>query len=149
MSIIYPKDPKGPAKFRCAQGVCRECLEALMERHERLIHSVLRQQSGGELSYEELLQAGRIGLWRAVLQFDTGRGVAFSTYAWMVIKRKIWREVAQSQMPQDWLKPESPPDPIALATVLSRTQLADTRDIPAAERRLLTKHFVSTTPKPD
>jgi DNA-directed RNA polymerase sigma subunit (sigma70/sigma32) len=53
-----------PAAFECAQSGCRACLNGLMQRHERLVHTVRRRQSWGPLSYAELLQAGRIGLWR-------------------------------------------------------------------------------------
>ena len=97
-----------PAVFQCAQSGCRDCLNGLMRRHERLVHTVLRRQSSGPLSYAELLQAGRIGLWRAVLRFDPGRGVAFSTYAGVAIERRIWQAVEQAQRPQGC-------DPLALA----------------------------------
>jgi RNA polymerase sigma factor (sigma-70 family) len=53
----------------------------------------VRQQVLGELPFEEALQAGRIGLWRAILGFDPERGFAFSTYAWPSIKHRIWRAV--------------------------------------------------------
>jgi len=39
------------------------------------------------------LQAGRIGLWRAIVHFDPQRGTAFSTYAWTCIMHRVWREV--------------------------------------------------------
>jgi RNA polymerase sigma factor (sigma-70 family) len=67
------------------------------------------------LSYEELLQAGRIGLWQAVLHYDAERGVAFSTYAGVAIQRRIWQAVKQAQRPQGWLEPEEPVDPLELA----------------------------------
>ena len=60
-----------------------------MEQHERLIHAFIRRQGGGEISYEEALQAGRIGLWRAIRGYDAKRGTAFSTYAWVAICRHI------------------------------------------------------------
>jgi RNA polymerase sigma factor (sigma-70 family) len=60
-----------------------------MEQHEGLIHAFIRRQGGGEISYEEALQAGRMGLWRALLGYDPVRGTAFSTYAWVAICRQI------------------------------------------------------------
>jgi RNA polymerase sigma factor (sigma-70 family) len=60
-----------------------------MERHEGLIHAFIRRQGGGEISYEEALQAGRMGLWRALRGYDPARGAAFSTYAWVAICRQI------------------------------------------------------------
>lgn len=79
--------------FLQAQGGCRESLNRLMARHDGLVHSVVRQRVFGELSYEEALQAGRTGLWRAILGYDPHRGLAFSTYAWPCIMRQCWREV--------------------------------------------------------
>jgi RNA polymerase sigma factor (sigma-70 family) len=49
------------------------------------------------VAYADLLQEGRIGLWQAVRHFDPARGVTFSTYAWVVIERQIWRAVARSR----------------------------------------------------
>jgi RNA polymerase sigma factor (sigma-70 family) len=94
---------------------CRDCLNGLMRRHERLIHTVLRRQSSGPLSYEELLQAGRIGLWQAVLHFDAEHGASFSTYAGVAIERRIWQAVEQAQRPQGWLELEASMDPLTLA----------------------------------
>jgi RNA polymerase sigma factor (sigma-70 family) len=115
MSIVHPRDVEGPAIYGCAQRGCRDCLNSLMQRHEGLVHTVLRRQSSGPLSYEKLLQAGRIGLWQAVLHFDAERGVAFTTYAGVAIQRRIWQAVEQAQRPQGWLKPEEPVDPREIA----------------------------------
>jgi len=66
-----------------------------------LVHAVLRRQSGGILSYADTLQAGRIGLWRAILRYAPTRGLAFSTYAWNSIMRHIWSAVkAESPKPR-------------------------------------------------
>ena len=61
--------------------------------HEGLVHHIVHQQWCGSLSYEEAAHAGRIGLWRAILGFDPGRGNAFSTYASVAIARHVWRAV--------------------------------------------------------
>lgn len=53
----------------------------------------MRRQVLGDLPFSEALQAGRIGLWRAILGFDPSRGFAFSTYAWPAIQRRVWRAV--------------------------------------------------------
>jgi RNA polymerase sigma factor (sigma-70 family) len=47
----------------------------------------------GDLPYAEALQAGREGLWRAIVRFDPARGYAFSTYAWPSIVHHVWRAV--------------------------------------------------------
>jgi RNA polymerase sigma factor (sigma-70 family) len=67
-----------------------------MRRHDGLVHAFIQRQGGGAISYEEALQAGRIGLWRAILGYDPSRGTAFSTYAWVAIGRTIHQAVDQS-----------------------------------------------------
>ena len=69
-------------------------IECALGRHEGLIHAVIRREGSGSLTYEEALQAGRIGLWRAILNYDPMRGTAFSTYAWVAIRRHIRRAIA-------------------------------------------------------
>ena len=83
----------GAAQFRQAQAGCRESLNRLAETHDGLVHAVVRRQVLGDLPYTEALQAGREGLWRAILRFDPTRGYAFSTYAWPSILHHVWRAV--------------------------------------------------------
>ena len=71
-------------------------IEQSLHRHEGLIHAVIRREGSGSLSYEEALQVGRIGLWRAILNYDPRRGAAFSTYAWVAIRRHIRRAAARA-----------------------------------------------------
>ena len=93
----YRTDDPGPAAevvlFRQAQTGGRESLNALMEEHDGLVHAVVRRQVLGDLPYAEAIQAGRIGLWRAIMRFDPSRGYAFSTYAWPSIVHHVWRAV--------------------------------------------------------
>lgn len=93
MCIVHSLDLESPAVFACARAGCKVCLEALLKRHEGLVHSVLRRQWRGDVACADLLQEGRIGLWQAVVHFDSHRGIAFSTYAWHAIERRIWRAV--------------------------------------------------------
>jgi RNA polymerase sigma factor (sigma-70 family) len=67
-----------------------------MERHERLVHYIVRQQWRGPLAYAEAVHEGRIGLWHAILGYDPQRGTAFSTYASVAIARQLWRAVRQA-----------------------------------------------------
>ena len=115
MSIVHVLDLDSSQAFACAQAGCQACQEALLRRHAGLVHAVVRRQASGALSYQELLQAGRIGLWCAVLGYDPGRGFAFSTYAWIAIERKIWSAVRQASRRQSALEPTAAPDPRALA----------------------------------
>jgi len=125
MCIVHPLDVESPAVFACAQAGCEVCLEALLKRHERLVHGVLRRQWRGEVGCADLLQEGRIGLWQAVMHFDPHRGVAFSTYAWQAIARRMWRAVlveSRQRGPEDaWTRSRSggigsePPNPWHIA----------------------------------
>jgi len=73
----------------CNHKLTQRQVEEGLEQHEGLIHAFIRRQGGGAISYEEALQAGRMGLWRALLGYDPARGTAFSTYAWVAICRQI------------------------------------------------------------
>lgn len=88
-----PSLPTGAALFRQAQEGCRDSLARLMAAHAGLVQAVVRKQVLGQLPFAEALQAGHIGLWRAILGFDPERGHAFSTYAWTSIMHHVWREV--------------------------------------------------------
>jgi RNA polymerase sporulation-specific sigma factor len=81
--------------FEQAQAGDRQALNDLMRRHDGLVQAVVRRQYLGSLPFEEALQAGRIGLWHALLGYDFQRGFAFSTYAFPAIMRHIWRAVKQ------------------------------------------------------
>jgi RNA polymerase sigma factor (sigma-70 family) len=87
--------------FEQAQMGCLISLNELMRRHDGLVQAVTRQQVLGDLPFTEALQAGRIGLWRAILGFDPHRGLAFSTYAWPAIMRQIWRAVKCHHRPHE------------------------------------------------
>jgi RNA polymerase sigma factor (sigma-70 family) len=87
----------------------------LIRQHEGLIHTIIQRQHRGGVAYDDLVQEGRIGLWRAVLGFDPRRGYAFSTYAWKAIERRIWQVVARANRPQGRLAPEKSPNPLQLA----------------------------------
>ena len=58
--------------FACAQAGCRDCLEALLRGNEGLIHHILKRQGIGGIEYQDLIQEGRIALWRSILHFDPG-----------------------------------------------------------------------------
>ena len=53
-----------------------------------LFRSMNLAQSGLNLDTDDLKQAGRLGLWKAVPKFDAARGMKFLTYA----HRRSWRE---------------------------------------------------------
>jgi RNA polymerase sigma factor (sigma-70 family) len=83
----------GAAHFRAAQAGCWDSLNRLMAEHEGLVHAVVRRQILGDLPFADALQAGRIGLWRAILGYDPSYGTVFSSYAWPCIMRQVWQAV--------------------------------------------------------
>lgn len=71
------------------KSLTAQAVEKAMAKHDRLVQAFIRRQGGGDIPYEEALQAGRIGLWQAIEGYDPMRGTAFSTYAWVAICRQI------------------------------------------------------------
>lgn len=113
MCMVQQDAVNGPAAFICAQSGCRACQERLVRQHEGLVHAVIRRSWVGGTAYDDLLQEGRMALWRAIRGFDVARGTTFSTYAWPIIERAVWRAVSAEERqrqapPLAW--PE-PPDP--------------------------------------
>lgn len=93
--------PEAVRLFRQAQDGERKSLDQLMRQHDGLVHHIIRRQWGGELTYAEVLQEGRIGLWRAILRFDPERGIAFSTYAGAAIAHQVWQAVKLRQRAEE------------------------------------------------
>ena len=92
-----------------------QAVQEAMEQHDGLVHAFIRRQGGGDIPYEEALQAGRIGLWRAIQGYDPTRGTAFSTYAWVAICRQIHRRAQElspdtavwsQEVPASWVVPD-------------------------------------------
>ena len=79
--------------FAQAQAGCTTSLDVLMARHDGLVQAVVRRYGTRHLPFAQAVQAGRLGLWRAILGYNSQRGVAFSTYAWTSIMRRMWQAV--------------------------------------------------------
>lgn len=62
-----------------------------IEENLGLVHSCARRFTGRGVDYEDLVQAGCVGLIKAVDNFDDKRGFSFSTYAVPVILGEIKR----------------------------------------------------------
>ena len=94
---FHPSTSQVGDKQQCqASAKKADDVAQMLRLHEGLVHAVIRREGSGTLTYEEALQAGRIGLWRAILGYDPGRGTAFSTYAWVAIRRHIHRAATQA-----------------------------------------------------
>jgi RNA polymerase sigma factor (sigma-70 family) len=152
---VYKQSTGGPAmrsgatRFRAAQAGCRESLNRLMAEHEGLVHAVVRRQVLGDLSFAEALQAGRIGLWRAILGYDPSYGTVFSTYAWPCIMRQVWQAVKaharfQSVRPEmDGTPGIEPVDPVTVceAQIVRQALHALMGRLPARLRYIVMRRY--------
>jgi RNA polymerase sigma factor (sigma-70 family) len=119
-----------------------------MEQHEGLVYAFIRRQGGGDISYEEALQAGRIGLWHAIQAYDPMRGTAFSTYAWVAICHQVHRRAKElnretnawsQEMPASWVLPDPAGE---LERKLIRSVLLDLVDqLPKRLRRVIVARY--------
>lgn len=63
----------------------------LVEAHLRLVVSVAAKMQGRGLSMDDLVSEGNIGLLKAVLKYDKGRGVPFAPFAVPYIRQQMER----------------------------------------------------------
>ena len=121
-----------------------QTVEKAMEQHAGLVHAFIQRQGGGDIPYEEALQAGRIGLWCALKGYDPGRGTAFSTYAWVAIHRHIYRRakelsqdaaVGGQEMPAACVVPDPAEELVAKLTQRTLHDLVG--QLPAGLRRVI------------
>ena len=120
MDILQPMKADHPADIGCAQAGCCECMEQLLREHTGLIVLIVRRQWPGQADYADLIQEGRIGLWLAILRFDPGRGLAFSTFAGCAIRNRVWNAVQWAGKAQGWLEPQRAGD--SLEAILAAWQ---------------------------
>ena len=69
--------------------------EQAIESNMGLVHACAKRFRGRGIEYDDLVQAGCLGLVKAVDHFDEGRGLQFSTYAVPVIlgeMRRLFRD---------------------------------------------------------
>jgi RNA polymerase sigma factor (sigma-70 family) len=76
-------------------------LAAKLKRHEGLVKTVAeyyRRRAAGRAEFDDLYQAGMLGLMHAARRFEPARGLAFSTYAVRCIKGEIIKELKGSDL---------------------------------------------------
>lgn len=74
---------------------CTLTREKMIEQNIGLVHSCAHKFKGRGIEYDDLFQAGCMGLCKAVDAFDWNRGVRFSTYGVPVIlgeMRRLFRD---------------------------------------------------------
>ncbi len=130
------------------KALTAQAVEKAMEQHDGLVHAFIRRQGGGDIPYEEALQAGRIGLWYAIQGYDPARGTTFSTYAWVAIYRHVHRrakEVSQEphiggqEAPASWVLPDPARE---MESELVRSTLLDlVSQLPERLRRVIVGRY--------
>ena len=73
----------------------QEAREHLANANTRLVVSVAKKYRGYGLPFLDLIQAGNVGLIKAVDKFDYTRGNKFSTYATWWIRQAVTRSLTQ------------------------------------------------------
>lgn len=132
-------------------------LDQQMAEHDGLVHWVACRQWRGSVSFDEVVQAGRIGLWHALRGYDPSRGTRFSSYAVPAITHAIWNAVATgspaSRFRPAW-DPDGTADPIDLSEGVDRVQRAVVvrtmvEDLPSRLRQVIVAHYGwdETTPQ--
>ncbi|MBQ2956801.1 MAG: sigma-70 family RNA polymerase sigma factor [Clostridia bacterium] len=89
--MIDYENQSDEALIRSAQEGDRQAAEEMTLRHEALVRYVARRFAGRGRDMEDLYQLGRLGLHKAVINFNTGYAVRFSTYAVPLIMGEIRR----------------------------------------------------------
>ena len=85
-------DGTGRELFARARGGDRRAQDELAQANLGLVYSLASRLSyGGLAEYEDLVGAGSMGLFKAIMNFDETRGLAFSTYAVPVIAGEMKR----------------------------------------------------------
>lgn len=104
------EERKGGAEPDAKEGLqdrIDQLKDKLIEQNIPLVKSIAGDFTHSGLDFEDLRQAGYIGLLNAVENFDLNRGTKFSTYATHLIKGEIRHQVRDNQpsvhIPQ-WIK---------------------------------------------
>jgi RNA polymerase primary sigma factor len=71
--------------------------DTMVESNLRLVHAVARSHRGSGAPFADLVQAGTVGLVRAVERFDHRRGLKFSTYAVWWIRCSILEAISDTR----------------------------------------------------
>ena len=71
--------------------------DEMVEANLRLVYAIARPYRGRGVPFEDLVQAGAVGLVRAVERFDHRRGLRFSTFAAWWIRRALIDCIGQAR----------------------------------------------------
>lgn len=76
-----------------AQSGDENAKSTLLEHNMPLIKSIVKRYRNTVIEYDDLIQLGSLGLYKAIMHFDPRFGVRFSTYAVPMISGEIKRQI--------------------------------------------------------
>ena len=84
-------------------------MEKLIEKNMALVMSIVNSfHPKNQTERDDYLQAGRIGLWKALKNFNPAKGNVISTYAWNPIRWEIIKEIRSIHPKYQDVKIEDP-----------------------------------------
>lgn len=77
-------------------------MEELIEKNMGLVLSIVNKfNPRNQTEKDDYIQAGRIGLWKAITKFSKNGGSKFSPYAWNPIRWEIIKEIRSAKSKHD------------------------------------------------
>jgi RNA polymerase primary sigma factor len=95
--LDYDSDSKEFETLKKAVEKGRDARDHLIKANIRLVVNIAKKYRRYSSSFLDLIQAGNVGLIRAVDKFDYTRGNRFSTYATWWIRRSVLRHLNQKE----------------------------------------------------
>ena len=94
---LLTKEQEHDLAVRVRQGD-KVARETMIKSNLRLVVAIARSYQGSQLTLNDLIQEGNMGLLRAVSNYDPDRGVRFAGYAQYWIRRTISRAITQNHV---------------------------------------------------
>lgn len=94
---LFSKDEEKKIARRVKKGD-EDARRKFIKHNLRLPISIAKKFRWSDLPFEDLIQAGNVGLIQAVDRFDPEKGNKFSTYATYWVKQRIFRSIHENRL---------------------------------------------------